>query len=125
DYRRSENTRVMPFHREVLADYTGAFDEWGLSRPFSTGNNPVIATSEALPAAASPTLRRTLALWRYISWVSDQTTDRIQGYHFPVAAGVIDLFFEGGGRLFVPVPVKLPTDPEENQNNPAINVLPL
>lgn len=125
DYRRSENTRVLPFHRDVLADYTGAFDEWDLSAPFSTGNNPVIATSDALPAAATPTLRRTLALWRYIYWVSDQTTDRVQGYNFPVAAGVIDQFFEGGGRLFVQVPVKLPTDPDENQNNPAINILPL
>ena len=125
DYRRAENTRVMPFHRATLADYGGAFDEWDLSRPFSTGNNPVIATSDALPAAASPTLRRTLALWRYIYWVSDQTTDRVQGYNFPVAAGVIDLFFEGGGRIFVQVPVKLPVDPDENQNNPAINILPL
>lgn len=125
DYRRAENTRVMPFHRATLADYGGAFDEWDLSRPFSTGNNPVIATSDALPAAAAPTLRRTLALWRYIYWVSDQTTDRVQGYNFPVAASVIDLFFEGGGRIFVQVPVKLPVDPEENQNNPAINILPL
>ncbi len=125
DYRRAENTRVMPFHRATLADYGGAFDEWDLSRPFSTGNNPVIATSDALPAAAAPTLSRTLALWRYIYWVSDQTTDRVQGYNFPVAAGVIDLFFEGGGRIFVQVPVKLPVDPEENQNNPAINILPL
>lgn len=125
DYRRSENTRVMPFHRETLAGYTGTFDEWNLATPFSTGNNPVIATSDALPTAASPTLRRTLALWRYVYWVSDQTTDRVQGYNFPVAAGVIDLFFESGGRLFVQVPVKLPTDPEENQNNPAINILPL
>lgn len=125
DYRRAENTRVMPFHRATLADYGGAFDEWDLSRPFSTGNNPVIATSDALPAAASPTLRRTLALWRYVYWVSDQTTDRVQGYNFPVAAGVIDLFFEGGGRIFVQVPVKLPVDPDENQNNPAINILPL
>ncbi len=125
DYRRSENTRVMPFHRDVLTEYTGTFDEWDLSAPFSTGNNPVIATSDALPAAATPTLRRTLALWHYIYWVSDQTTDRVQGYNFPVAAGVIDQFFEGDGRLFVQVPVKLPTDPDENQNNPAINVLPL
>ena len=125
DYRRAENTRVMPFHRNTLSGYGGAFDEWDLSRPFSTGNNPVIATSDALPVAASPTLRRTLALWRYIYWVSDQTTDRVQGYNFPVAAGVIDLFFEGGGRIFVQVPVKLPVDPDENQNNPAINILPL
>lgn len=125
DYRRTEEGRVMPYHREVLGRFSGAFDEWDLSRPFATGSNPVATPSDALPAPANPTLRQTLALWRYIYWVSDQTTDRVEGYNFPAAASVIDLFFEGGGRLFVQVPVRLPTNPEDNRNNPAVNVLPL
>lgn len=125
DWRRSSTTRVMPFHRETLAGYTPGFDEWDLSQPYVTGSNTPTQTSDALPAAISPTLRRTLALWRYVYWVAEQATDQVQGYNFPAAASVMDLFFDGGGRLFVTVPVKLPVDPEENQNNPALNILPI
>lgn len=125
DYRRAEEARVMPYHRGLLERYSGAFDEWDLSRPLATGSNPLTSPSDALPSPSNPTLRQTLALWRYIYWVSDQTTDRVEGYNFPEAASVIDRFFDGGGRLFVQVPVRLPTNPEDNRNNAAVNVLPL
>jgi hypothetical protein len=125
DFRRAENDLVLPFHRDVLAGFAGTFDEWDLSAPFITGNNPVIATSDALPVASSPTLRRTLALWDRIYWVSNATTDQVAGYNLPVAAGVSDLFFDGGGRMFVQVPVRLPTNPENDEQNPAINILPI
>ncbi len=125
DYRRDRDVVIMPFHREVLGSYTSTFDEWDLSEPDATGSSTPTVTSAALPAAASPTLRRTLALWRYIYWVSNAATDRVQSYNLPVAASVSDLFFAGGGRLFVQVPIDLPGNPADASSNAALNILPV
>ncbi|MFN3597302.1 MAG: hypothetical protein ACK41D_08530 [Rubricoccaceae bacterium] len=126
DFRATAAPVVMGFHREALRRYgTTTWDEWDLSRTPQTANNP--RYSAGLPASADPTLRQTLALWPRIYWVSNAATNRTRGNNLPLAASVMDLFFQRGGRLLVQVPISLPLsgDESENAGNAALNILPL
>ncbi len=126
DFRTIADVFVMPVARETLTRYgTTSFDEWDLSETPQTDNNPLY--SAALPATPDPTLRQTLALWENIYWVSNRATNRIRGNNLPLAASVMDLFFDQGGTLFVHVPITLPitNDDGENTGNAALNILPL
>ncbi len=128
DYRKATGGVVMAYHRAILRDYLPAgmpIDEWDLSQPYVTGSAGNTPRSDALPPVADPTLRQTLALWDYIYWVSTATVNSIVGNNLPYAAGVMDLFFEQGGRILVHSPVTQPRDPEANLGNPAILMLPL
>ena len=53
------------------------------------------------------------------------STNNVASNNLPYAAGVMDLFFESGGKLMVHTPVSLPTDVQENTGNPAVLLLPL
>ncbi len=126
DYRATGDGRVVEFAREALRRYGASTpDVWDLSATPQTAGNPIY--SDVLPAQADPTLRQTLALWRNIYWVSNSATNRTAGNNLPLAASVMDRFFDGGGKLFVQVPVTLPltADPAENQGNAALNLLPI
>jgi hypothetical protein len=81
--------------------------------------------SDALPSTPDPTLRQTLGLWDRIYWVSNAVTNRVSGNNFPRAAGALDLFFNGGGRLLVHTPITLPQSEDDAEGNPAVDVLPL
>ena len=124
DYRSAFDTVVLPFHRETLGDYVGEFDEWDLSSPGQDVGTATGIYSDNLPVSADPTLRRTLQLWRYIYWVSTRATDRVRGNNLPLAATVFDAFFDGGGRLFVNVPIDTPSASESTGENAAIGLLP-
>ncbi len=125
DYRASRNYLVLPYHRAILDEYAGAYDEWDLSRPFQEGSTQVLAYSDNLPPNPNPTLRETLRFWQNIYWVSTNATNRSVGNNLPLVANFLDTFFEDGGRLFVNVPVAIPTAPEDNLGNGALAVLPL
>ena len=127
DYRTARNTVVMPYHRAIMEAYRGAgtYDEWYLAEPFQTGSSVVLAYSENLPANPDPTLRATLEFWDHIYWVSNNATNRALGNNLPLVAGLLEGFFEGGGSLFVNVPIRLPSAPEDNLGNSALAVLPL
>ena len=128
DYRKASNPAVQAFHLALLRDYLPPglnVDTWDLSKPFVTGNTGNAPRSDALPPNADPTLRLTLGLYKYIYWVSTNATNSIQGNNLPFAAGVMDLFFENGGKLMVHTPISLPINPEDNLGNPAILLLPL
>ena len=110
--------------RDALAQQgTTDFQEWDLSRTIQIPAAPRF--SDALPATADPTLRRTLALWDRIAWVSNSATAAATGYNLPKAAGVLDLFFDQGGRMLVYVPITLPQGTDGGASNAAIDVLPL
>ena len=128
DYRKSTAPTIQAFHLDLLRDYLPAgteIDVWDISRPFGTGSSGRTPRSDALPPVAIPTLREQLALYPYIYWVSTNSTNNTSSNNLPVAAGVMDLFFENGGKLMVHTPVSIPTNPEDNLGNPAILLLPL
>ena len=130
DYRATANgpsplaAPTLQLSRGALARYgTTGYDEWDLSRTPQVTSNPRF--SDELPATADPTLRRTLALWDRIVWVSNRATNSASGNNLPLAAGVLDLFFEEGGRMLVHVPITLPQGADGGTANAAIDILPL
>ena len=124
DFRSAGDAEVLSVAREALAiNGTQAFDTWDLSETPQSAASPVF--SDALPSSPDPTLRQTLALWDRIYWVSNAVTNRVSGNNFPRAAGALDLFFDGGGRLLVHTPITLPQSEEDADGNPAVDVLPL
>ncbi|QXD15183.1 hypothetical protein GQ464_017550 [Rhodocaloribacter litoris] len=128
DYRKATAPTVQAYHLALLRDYLPPgtpIDTWDLSRPFATGSAGNTPRSDALPPQAEPTLRETLLLFKYIYWVTTNATNRIQGNNLPLAASVMDAFFEQGGKLMVHTPITLPTNPEDNLGNAAILLLPI
>ena len=115
---------TVQLSRNALALHgTAAYDEWDLSGTAQITASPRF--SDALPATADPALRQTLALWDRIVWVSNRATNAATGNNLPLAASVMDLFFEQGGRLLVHVPITLPQGADGGAANAAIDVLPL
>jgi len=128
DYRKAANPLISRFHLALLHDYLPddvAVDVWNIAEPFVTGNTGNVPRSDALPPNADPTLRLTFSLFKYIYWVSTNTTNTIQGNNLPFSAGVMGDFFDQGGKLMVHSPVSLPINAEDNLGNPAILLLPL
>ena len=116
--------RPLDVAQQALALHgTAAYDTWDLSRTPLLASAP--RTSEALPVTADPTLRRTLALWSRIYWVSNAVTNSSNGNNLPLAATVMSTFFDAGGRLLVQTPVTLPLSGDEGQANAAIDILPM
>ena len=127
DYRKTRNYLVLPYHRQILDAYAGAgnYDEWYLVEPVQEGSSVVLDYSDNLPANPDPVLRETLRFWDAIYWVSNNATNRSVGNNLPLVSNFLDEFFEDGGRLFVNVPIELPSEPEDNLGNGALAVLPL
>lgn len=125
DVRVGDDVQVLDVARAALAAHgTGAYDEWDLSETPQSTASPQF--SDALPTAADPTLRQTIALWDRIYWVSNAVTNTAAGNNLPRAATVMDLFFEGGGRVLVQVPITLPQGSDVGGTaNAAIDILPL
>lgn len=124
DVRTGDPTQVMDVARSALAlRGTAAYDEWDLSETPQSAANPVF--SDGIPSSADPTLRQTLALWDRIYWVSNAVTNSSAGNNLPRAASVMDLFFDGGGRLLVQVPISLPQGTDAGAANAAIDLLPI
>ena len=128
DFRKSTNPRVTAYHRGLLSTYlppNEPVDVWKISDPFVTGNTGNAPRSEALPPNAVPTLRQFLGLYDYIYWVSSASTNSVTGNNFPLAASVMDLFFDQGGKMMIHSPITQPLDPEANASNPAVAILPI
>lgn len=128
DYRKSSNSVLLAYHMELLKDYLPAgmpVDVWDVTTPFVTGSVGNVPRSDQLPTVADPSLRRMLAQWKHIYWVTTNATNRVFGNNLPFVADVMDLFFDNGGTLMVHSPIAIPNDPEENLGNAAILLLPL
>jgi hypothetical protein len=127
DFRRSTGQTVVNFHLNFLRNELAVpnVDVWDLSQPYATGATVIPVRSSSMPTTADPTLRQTLALYRYIYWVTSASTNAAVGNNLPFAAAVMDAFFNAGGRLMVHSPVTRPQDPEDNLGNPAVLLLPL
>lgn len=128
DIRKNTNERLSAYHQELLRSYLPAgsiFDIWNVAEPFVTGNTGNAPRSDALPPNAVPTLQQFLGQYQYIYWISSASTNSVSGNNFPLAASVLDVFFNGGGKLMVHTPVTAPLDPEANASNAAVAILPL
>lgn len=128
DHRKASFLTVQNYHLALLRDYLpldARVDVWTVTEPFVTGNVGNAPRSDALPPSADPTIRRMLASWEYIYWVSTNTVNAVGGNNLPFVAGVLDLFFDQGGKMMVHTPVTQPRNPEDNLGNPAILLLPL
>ena len=128
DIRKSTNIRLSAYHQDLLQSYLPAgtpFDVWNISEPFITSGNGAVPRSDALPPNAQPTLQQFFGEYQYIYWISSAATNRVTGNNLPLAAGVLDIFFNGGGKLMVQTPITAPLDPEANAANAAVSILPL
>ena len=125
DVRVGDDQQVLGVARAALAaNGTASFDLWDLSETPQSTASPQF--SDALPSAADPTLRQTLALWDRIYWVTNTATNTANGNNLPRAASVMDLFFDNGGRILVQVPISLPQGTDVGGTaNAAIDILPL
>ncbi len=128
DYRKSTASTVIPYHLDLLRTFLPAgmtIDAWNLSEPYATGSAGNLITSDALPAVADPTLRQLFAQWDFIYWVSTDATGTVQGNNLPLAAPLLDLFFEQGGKMMVHLPIHVPLIDRDVGSNPATLLLPL
>lgn len=128
DYRKSSNVILLDYHLGLLKEYLPAgtpIDVWDITTPYVTGNVGNVPRSDQLPPTADPTIRRMLAQWNHIYWISTNTTNSVFGNNLPFIANTMDLFFDNGGTLMVHSPVGIPNDPEENLGNAALLLLPI
>lgn len=128
DYRRSTNTQLTAFHLTLLKEFLPLgmpVDTWDITTPHVTGSTGNTPRSTLLPPNAQPTLQRFLASYRFIYWVTSNSTDRIQGNNLPFASKVMDLFFSNGGKLMVHSPIGIPPDPDQIFDNAAALMMPL
>ena len=128
DIRKNTNERLSAYHQDLLLGYLPAgseLDIWNIAEPFVTGNTGNAPRSDALSPNAVPTMQQFLAQYQYIYWISSASTNSVSGNNFPLAASVMDVFFNGGGKLMVHTPVTAPLDPEANASNASVAILPL
>ncbi len=128
DYRKATSPTVQFFHLELLREYLAPstpIDIWDISTPFVSGSAGNTPRSGLLHPNADPTIRQALADYRYIYWVSTNTISSVTGDNMPFVAGVLDLFFEAGGKMMVHSIVSNPANPEDILGNPAFLLLPL
>lgn len=71
--------------------------------------------SEAFPAVIDPTLKKTLAQWDHIYWVSNDINRNIT-----YALDITSEFFDNNGTMFVNIPMK-----GIDQNDEIFNFLPV
>ncbi|MFK7845183.1 MAG: hypothetical protein AB8G77_07775 [Rhodothermales bacterium] len=128
DYRKASNPLVQAYHISLLKEYLPEaveIDTWHIAEPFVTGNAGNAPRSDALPPNAAPTLQNFFNEYEYIYWITTASTNSVQGNNLPLAASVMDGFFNRDGKLMVHSPITLPNDPENNLNNPAVAILPV
>ncbi len=74
-----------------------------------------ISLSDQFPSVTDPTLKRTLAKWSHIYWISDDI-DRNITYALDITSN----FFQEGGSMFVNIPMK-----QINLNDEVLNFIPV
>ncbi len=128
DWRKANWPNVQRYHMEILHSFLPEdtpITVWDISQPYATGSAGAVQRSDLLPEIPDPTLRQTLALFKYIYWVTTNSTNSTVENNLPYAASAMDAFFEQGGKLMVHTPISLPPDPEQNLENAAIFLLPI
>lgn len=94
----------LAFHSDALREIGLTFDVWNITDGQAGGGRKV-RLSEAFPNVINPTLRKTLAEWNYIYWISNDIDRNIT-----FAQDILSDFFDSGGKLFATIPMKLISD---------------
>ncbi len=94
----------LAFHSDALQEIGLTFDIWNITDGEAGGGRKV-RLSEAFPNVINPTLRKTLAEWNYIYWISNDIDRNIT-----FAQDILSDFFLNGGKLFTTIPMKLISD---------------
>ena len=113
DIGKNSSLEEMNWHISYLKELGIAPDVWLIN----TGQ-PALGTielSDQFPKVVDPTLKKTLAQWDHIYWVSDDVDRNI--VH---ALDITSDFFAGGGSMFVTIPMK-----EVSQEDVIFNFLPV
>ena len=128
DYRIATAPTIQDYHIEILKTYLPVameIDVWDLSKPFATGSSGNTLRSNALPPNAEPSLRLMLSLFKYVYWISTNTTNEVTGNNLPFVAPVMNDFFSSGGKMIVHSPIRVPNIDSDFSDNAAVFVLPL
>jgi hypothetical protein len=113
DFAGSDSETVAAFHKNLLAQSGITPDEWIINDgEIAQGQVPL---SEAFPAVIDPTLKKTLAQWDHIYWVSNDINRNIT-----YALDITSEFFDNNGTMFVNIPMK-----GIDQNDEIFNFLPV
>jgi hypothetical protein len=113
DYSGTNSATNADFHLNLLNQNGITPDIWIINDgDVSLGK---VALSEAFPAVIDPTLKKTLAKWDHIYWLSNDI-DRNITY----ALDITTEFFDNGGSMFVNIPMK-----GIGQNDEIFNFIPV
>lgn len=111
----SNNQEIVAFHRDQLQSIgITNFDYWDISDGELESDRKV-PLSNAFPSVIDPVLKRVLAQWDHIYWISNDL-DRNITY----AQEILVQFFDNGGNVFFNIPTK-----GLSNTDPLFNFLPI
>ncbi len=113
DFTGSNSGEVAGFHKNLLAQNGITPDQWIITDGETTQGK--VPLSAAFPAVIDPTLKKTLAQWDHIYWVSNDINRNIT-----YALDITSEFFDNNGTMFVNIPMK-----GISQNDEIFNFLPV
>lgn len=113
DYSGGFSQNIASFHLNLLDQNGISPDIWIIND--GTVAQEKVSLSDAFPTVIDPTLKKTLAKWDHIYWLSDDI-DRNITY----ALEITDEFFANGGTMFVNIPMK-----GISQNDEVFNFIPV
>lgn len=99
DYAGSNAESTLKLHKEALQANGIEPDIWIINDGEVVQDR--VALSEAFPTVIDPTLKKTLAKWDHIYWISNDL-DRNIIY----AQDILSEFYQNGGTSFVNIPIK-------------------
>ncbi len=99
DYAGANSEATLQLHLEALAENGIVPDIWVINDGEVVQDR--VALSEAFPTVIDPTLKKTLAKWDHIYWISNDL-DRNIIY----AQDILSEFYKNGGTSFVNIPIK-------------------
>jgi len=113
DYSGGLSQNIASFHLDLLEQNGISPDIWIIND--GTVTQEKVALSDAFPSVIDPTLKKTLAKWDHIYWLSNDI-DRNITY----AQEITDEFFANSGTMYVNIPMK-----GISQNDEVFNFLPV
>ncbi|MGF1670469.1 MAG: hypothetical protein ACFCU6_08485 [Balneolaceae bacterium] len=105
---------ALAFHLDAIQQAGLSVDVWYITDG-TAGGGQKVRLSNAFPSVINPTLRKTLAQWNYIYWLSNDI-DR----NLTFAQDILADFFEDGGELFATMPMK-----QLSEEDPIFSFIPV
>ncbi|MFA5668788.1 MAG: hypothetical protein WC967_06065 [Balneolaceae bacterium] len=99
DFTGTNTSAALDLHLSILQENGITPDIWNINDGEVVQGR--VALSKAFPTVLDPTLKKTLAKWDHIYWISDDL-DRNIVY----AQEILSEFYKSGGTSFVNIPIK-------------------